>query len=96
MEICSRAGQENAIFSWGDDIEQPSSHAKSWEGEFPVHNTREDGFGQRTPVMSYPKNDFGLFDMAGNVWEWTTDWYNTNYFEELANKMRLPEIPKER
>ncbi len=93
-EYAARAGREYALFSWGDDIEQLSSHANSWEGEFPVNNTKEDGFERRAPVMSYPKNDFGLYDMAGNVWEWTNDWYNTNYYKELANKNDVARNPK--
>ena len=93
-EYAARAGQEDAPFFWGDDIEELISHANSWEGEFPVDNTMEDGFERRAPVMSYPKNGFGLYDMAGNVWEWTNDWYNTNYYKELADKNDVVRNPK--
>jgi formylglycine-generating enzyme required for sulfatase activity len=62
--------------------------ANTWNGEFPVSNTIADGFEGRAPVQSYPPNGFGLYDMAGNVWEWTGDWYNTNYYGEL-NKTNL-------
>ncbi len=82
-ERAARGNQENAIFSWGDDISLLPKMANSWEGEFPVNNTKVDGFERRAGVKSYPPNDFGLYDMAGNVWEWTNDWYNTGYYQEM-------------
>ncbi|TKD63536.1 formylglycine-generating enzyme family protein [Flavobacterium sp. ASW18X] len=85
-EYAARAQKENAIFFWGNDHSQLNKYANTWEGEFPKVNNKEDGYERRAPVMSYPKNNFGLYDMAGNVWEWTTDWYNINYYKELANK----------
>ena len=85
-EYAARSQNDGTIFFWGDDKSQLSAHANTWEGEFPVENTLEDGFDKTAPVMSYPANDFGLFDMAGNVWEWTSDWYNTRYYNELSKK----------
>lgn len=93
-EFAARAGKTGSIFFWGNDVSQLSSHANSWEGEFPVENTQKDGFERRAPIMSYPKNDFGLFDMAGNVWEWTSDWYNTDYYQELASNDGAAQNPK--
>ncbi|MER3373400.1 MAG: formylglycine-generating enzyme family protein [Allomuricauda sp.] len=93
-EYAARAGKKDDLFFWGNNIGQLGSHANSWEGEFPVVNTKEDGFERRAPVMSYPDNDFGLYDMAGNVWEWTSDWYNTNYYKELADKNKVVKNPK--
>jgi len=93
-EFAARAGKTGDKFFWGDDIAQLSLHANSWEGEFPVNNTMEDGYERRAPVMTYPKNDFGLYDMAGNVWEWTSDWYNTNYYNELASSNQVEKNPK--
>lgn len=83
-ELAARAGKEGTTFFWGDDIDILKDRANTWEGEFPVSNTKTDGFEFRAPVKSYPPNDNGLYDMAGNVWEWTSDWYNTNYYKEAS------------
>lgn len=93
-EYAARGGKENTICFWGDDKTELSKMANSWEGEFPVNNTKEDGYERRAPVKSYPANGYGLYDMAGNVWEWTSDWYNTNYYGELASLKKPIENPQ--
>ena len=85
-EFAARGTQKNTTFFWGNDESLLSKNANSWEGEFPVTNTKEDGFEGLAPVKSYPPNSLGLYDMAGNVWEFTTDWYNTNYYNEIAQQ----------
>ncbi len=85
-EYAARGNRKGNIFVWGNNIDNLSGHANTWEGEFPLENTKLDGFESRAPAMTYPKNNFDLYDMAGNVWEWTTDWYNTQYYEKLAKK----------
>lgn len=83
-EYAARAGQENGIYFWGSDENVLSQMANTWNGEFPVSNSSSDGFERRAPVKSYPPNKFGLYDMAGNVWEWTSDWYHTAYYDQLS------------
>lgn len=85
-EWAAKGGLEGARFSWGNDENELPENANTWEGEFPTENTAEDGFENKAPVKSYPANGYGLFDMAGNVWEITSDWYNINYYEEQSNK----------
>jgi formylglycine-generating enzyme required for sulfatase activity len=75
-EFAARGGREGAEFVWGDDLAPGGAHlANTWQGEFPYENLNEDGYEWTAPVGSFPANGFGLHDMAGNVWQWTTDWY---------------------
>ena len=74
-EVAARGGIARAAYVWGNDPEQRGQRlANYWHGEFPY--LPETGYGQTAPVGSFPANAYGLFDMAGNVWEWTTDWYS--------------------
>jgi formylglycine-generating enzyme len=75
-EFAARGGLEAAAFVWGDEY-MPAGKpmANTWQGEFPHQNLLEDGHEWTAPVGSFPPNGYGLYDMAGNVWEWTTDWY---------------------
>ena len=82
-ELASRAGSYGSVYNWGNDVSVLSEMANTWEGDFPVSNSKDDGFELRAPVKSYPANAYGLYDMAGNVWEWTSDWYNANYYKEM-------------
>ncbi|HEY5405309.1 MAG TPA: formylglycine-generating enzyme family protein [Pyrinomonadaceae bacterium] len=75
-EFAARGGLEGAEFSWGSEFTPEGKYmANTWQGEFPSDNTTDDGFDWTAPVGSFPANGYGLFDTIGNVWEWTTDWY---------------------
>lgn len=73
----------NNIFTWGNNFDELNSRANTWQGEFPIKNDSKDGFEFISPVKSYAPNSIGLFDMTGNVWELTSDLFNTNYYKEL-------------
>ena len=75
-ERAARGGLEGAEYAWGDELTPGGRHMTNvWQGEFPVRNEMLDGYDYTAPVHSFPPNGFGLFEMTGNVWEWTTDWY---------------------
>ena len=82
-ECAARGGLDGATYVWGNQPEAPGEHlAHYWHGDFPWR--ADHGYGASAPVGSYPANGFGLFDMAGNVWEWTDDWYVETRFADVA------------
>jgi formylglycine-generating enzyme required for sulfatase activity len=75
-EFAARGGLDGADYAWGDELTPAGRHmANTWQGEFPWENLADDGYAWTAPVGSFPANGYGLHDMAGNVWQWTTDWY---------------------
>jgi sulfatase modifying factor 1 len=81
-EFAARGGMEGRIYTWGDELKPGGKcMANYWQGKFPKENTMEDGFRTTAPVASFPPNGYGLYDMAGNAWEWCSDWYRADYFQ---------------
>ena len=75
-ELAARGGLEGADYAWGDTFLPGDRHmANTWQGQFPWQNLATDGYEGTSPVGAFPANGYGLHDMIGNVWEWTTDWY---------------------
>lgn len=80
-EWAARGGLPKATYPWGNEsIEAGQPKANTWQGEFPHLNTQRDGFTGAAPVQSFPANGYGLYDMAGNVWEWCADLYHADYY----------------
>jgi formylglycine-generating enzyme len=95
-ECAARGGLEGADYAWGDELAPGGTLlANYWQGPFPHQNTLEDGYLRTSPVRSYPANSFGVFDMIGNVWEWTVDWYGEHVPEaKPAGACCIPANPR--
>jgi len=89
-EFAARGGLENKIYPWGNEpINSGKPKANSWGGNFPYYNDQKDGFTTSAPVKSFAPNGYGLYDMAGNVWEWCSDWYDVNYYKSFGSTVAV-------
>lgn len=95
FEYAMRGGHNNLMYPWGNaSVNEKTLRGNFLQGNFPYDNQAADGFEGIAPVKQFAPNDFGLFDMAGNVWEWTADWYSPYYYEELAKQNKTASNPK--
>jgi formylglycine-generating enzyme required for sulfatase activity len=83
FEYAARGGLAGKKYSWGNELRpQGKYRANYWQGTFPAKDQGEDGYAGRSPVGSFPPNGYGLYDIAGNVWEWCSDWFDDKYYEK--------------
>jgi formylglycine-generating enzyme len=79
-EYAARGGLEQKLFPWGDELTPGGRHlCNVWQGVFPSEDTAEDGYAGTCPVRAFPPNGYGLYSVAGNVWEWCTDWFGVDH-----------------
>ena len=82
-EFAARGGLNRAAFPWGDELEPGGEHRMNvWQGRFPNENTRADGYYGTCPVNTFQPNGYGIYNMTGNVWEWTADWFHPTFREQ--------------
>jgi formylglycine-generating enzyme len=94
-EYAARGGLDGARFAWGDEeVPNGARMANTWQGDFPWHNSKEDGFEGTSPVKSFAPNGHGLYDMCGNVWEWTTDFFTMRHRDEVERPCCVPRNPR--
>ena len=93
-EFAARGGLDGAEFAWGDAFTPDGKHmANTWQGAFPQQNLKADGFERTSPVTAFPPNGYGVYDMIGNVWEWTKDWYAPKHEADAGSDCCISKNP---
>ena len=96
-EFAARGGLDARANVWGDaPFDEARPQCNIWQGEFPHRNTAKDGYERTAPAKSFPPNGYGLYDMAGNVWEWCADWYQRDLYRSRAGRLTVNPLGPER
>jgi formylglycine-generating enzyme len=94
-EFAARGGLDGAEFAWGDELTPGGKQmANTWQGAFPHENLKLDGYERTSLVTAFPPNGYGVYDMTGNVWEWTSDWYSPRHEAEAHKACCIPINPR--
>jgi formylglycine-generating enzyme len=94
-ELAARGGLDGASYAWGDEFLPGGGFmANTWQGQFPWENLAKDGYERTSPVGIFPPNGYGLYDVIGNIWEWTTDWYVAKHPNEVVKACCVPRNPR--
>jgi formylglycine-generating enzyme required for sulfatase activity len=95
FEFAARGGLDGVEFAWGDETTPGNRQmANTWQGTFPFENLALDGYKRTSPVTAFPPNGYGVYDMIGNVWEWTSDWYSPKHEADAPKACCIPENPR--
>lgn len=95
FEFAARGGLDGADFAWGDELAPDGRMlANYWQGDFPQQNLVLDGYQGTSPVTAFPANGYGVSDMIGNVWEWTSDWFSSGHQVDNAKSCCSPSTPR--
>src|SRR5262245_6680875 len=94
-EFAARGGLDAAEYAWGEEFTPGGKQmANTWQGAFPLENLKSDGYLRTSPVTAFPPNGYGLYDLIGNVWEWTTDWWSSKHEGDAAKACCVPQNPR--
>ena len=95
FEFAARGGLDRNMYAWGNEL-RPNNKAAAniWQGRFPARDAADDGYAGTSPVTAFPPNAFGLYDVGGNVWQWTADWYRPDYYATLVAQGKVATDPR--